>query len=348
MAAQHLLRDAIPDDNLIRLAPEALECLMPMFLWLSPSGHIRAVGATLRKLLGGADPTGLRFLEVFHIRRPRHASTMDDVMRLAGTRMHLQLRIRPQTGFRGIAVPLADGQGALVNLSFGIEVAEAVRAHDLTDADFAPTDLTVEMLYLAEAKSAVMTELHDLNRRLQLAKSEAEEQALTDTLTGLGNRRKMDTVIDRLILSGVAFGLMHVDLDFFKQVNDTLGHAAGDHVLQCVSRVLRAETRTGDTVARVGGDEFVLIFPGLAQTERLATIAERIIQTLAQPFYFEGKACRVSASIGMNVSTQYDPPQPDRMLSDADRALYASKYGGRSRATAYSPDLDLPDIVPAG
>ena len=160
-------------------------------------------------------------------------------------------------GFRGLAVPL-DGGGVLINLSFGMTVVEAVRDHRLTDADFAPTDLAMELLYLVEAKTAVMQELRDMNRRLEGAKTAAEEQALTDTLTGLRNRRAMDMALSRLMLRGTPFGLMHLDLDFFKAVNDTLGHAAGDHVLRQVARVLRVQMRGGDTVARMGGDEFVV------------------------------------------------------------------------------------------
>lgn len=331
------MRSSEPPVDLPRLDLAGLARLMPMFLWVLPSGLIGAVGPTLRKLLP-ADPVGLPFFDLFAICRPDAATGMADLLRLSGGRLYLQLRAPPGTGLRGIAVPLAPGQGALVNLSFGIEVADAVRVHDLTDSDFAPTDLTVEMLYLAEAKSAVMQELHQLNHRLQQAKAAAEEQALTDTLTGLANRRAMDQAVDRLIASATPFGLMHVDLDFFKQVNDTLGHAAGDAVLQIVARVLRDETRAGDLVARVGGDEFVLILPGIAQTDPLGPVAQRIIARLSEPIDYRGQPCQISASIGMTVSTLYARPRPDRLLSDADRALYVSKSKGRARATACFPD----------
>lgn len=327
--------DASP--GLPSLDVAGLARLMPMFLWILPSGLIHAVGPTLLKLLPD-DPVGMPFFDLFAIRRPAAVAGMEDLLRLSGGRLHLHLRPPPGTGFRGIAVPLAPGQGALVNLSFGIEVADAVRAHHLTDSDFAPTDLTVEMLYLAEAKSAVMQELHQLNRRLQQAKAAAEEQALTDTLTGLANRRAMDQAVDRLIASATPFGLMHVDLDFFKQVNDTFGHAAGDAVLQIVARVLRDETRVGDLVARVGGDEFVLILPGIAQTDPLGPVAQRIIARLSEPIDYRGQSCRIAASIGMTVSTLYARPRPGRLFSDADRALYVSKSQGRGRATACTPD----------
>lgn len=329
------------------ISPDALARLMPMYLWLSLEGRIRAIGGTLSKLLPDTPLVGQDFVEHFRVRRPREVDSMAELTLLLGTRLHLHPRAHPETGFRGIAVPLAGDQGIIVNLSFGIEAAEAVRRHELTNADFSPTDLTVEMLYLSEAKTAVMDELHDLNRRLQLAKTAAEEQALTDTLTGLGNRRAMDQTVERLLQSGIPFGLMHIDLDFFKQVNDTFGHAAGDYVLQRVALVLRDEIRVGDAAARVGGDEFVLIFPGLTMVERMAVIASRIIERLSHPIEYYGKPCQIGTSIGMTLSVQYDKPRADRMLSDADRALYASKSSGRSRATAYSPRLDSPVPHPA-
>ena len=226
------------------------------------------------------------------------------------------------------------------NLSFGISVAEAVRHHNLTDGDFAPTDLAMELLYVVEAKTVVMDELHNLNRRLQGAKSEAEEQALTDTLTGLRNRRALDAVLAQIIARRRQFGLMHIDLDYFKQVNDTLGHAAGDHVLRYVASVLRDETRSDDTVARVGGDEFVVVFPGLADPSRLRMISERMIKRLSVPQEYEGNPCQIAASIGLTVSTLYATPDPEEMLVDADIALYAAKNAGRGQARMFSRTME--------
>ena len=220
----------------------------------------------------------------------------------------------------------------LLNLSFGIGLADAVRNFTLTDSDFAPTDLAVEMMFLVEAKSAAMGELTSLTGRLVGGKLQAEVQAATDALTGLRNRRALNLVLDALTADRMPYAMMHIDLDYFKAVNDTLGHAAGDAVLKVVARVLERETRRDDTVARIGGDEFVLVFPTLTDGTRLDRIARRIIDELSKPIEFEGQICRISASIGIVTTRDYDDPTPERLQADADEALYASKRAGRGQA----------------
>lgn len=317
------------------IGADALGRLMPMYLWITPTGLIRAVGPTLVKLCGSAPLVGDRFLDRFQVDRPRALYSMADVQALAGQRIHLSLRSGPGTSLRGQTQPLGGGQGWLLNLSFGISVAEAVRDHRLTNADFAPTDLTVELLFLTEVKAAVMGELAALNARLKRAHDEAEARALTDALTGLANRRALDADLGRdchlAARGGAGFALLHLDLDFFKAVNDTLGHAAGDHVLAEVAKVLRSEIRASDTAARVGGDEFVLILRGGPDQTQVAEVAARIIARLEQPIPFEGQECRISGSIGVVLSAAYAPPEPERMHAEADEALYAAKRAGRGR-----------------
>lgn len=317
------------------MSPDALDRLMPMHLHISAEGRVLGYGPTLKKVVAGTPLIGKNFFDLFLIRRPAGVLAMADLSLLQGTRLFLCLQARTEAEFRAVAMPDC-GSGMVLNLSFGIGVVDAVRVLGLTNADFAPTDLTVELLYLVEAKRAVLEELKKLNARLEWARSEAEEQAQTDPLTGLSNRRALDLRLAAACRAKIPFALMHLDLDHFKAVNDTFGHAAGDHVLCVVADVLRAETRTSDIIARVGGDEFVILLSGLVDQAALLHIAQRIITGLRRPIVFEGASCQIGASVGMTVSTQYTVLEAEKMLSDADTALYAAKRAGRARAEMWS------------
>lgn len=332
----------------LRLGPVALNGLMPMHVALTAEGRISSVGPTLARLAGDQALVGGWFFTLFEVRRPGGVLAMRDLAARAGETLHLSFRPHTEIGLRGLALPLATGRGMLMNLSFGIGVTEAVKAHALTDADFAPTDLTVELLYLMEAKSAVLDELRALNRRLDGARSRAEEQALTDTLTGLRNRRAVEAELARLVAADQPFGLLHLDLDRFKQVNDTLGHAAGDAVLSAVGRILRTMVRKGDTAARIGGDEFLLLLPACPDLDSLTAVARRLLTRLRRPIDFDGQPCRIGGSIGLVLSTDYDPPDPERMIADADAALYASKRAGRNRMSVGGPGAGGVDLCAAG
>jgi diguanylate cyclase (GGDEF)-like protein len=326
--------------HIYQLDGSALDTLMPMGLLILSTGHIGRVGATLAKICPSQDLVGKRFLEVFLITRPRKmVSDFAGLKEIAGSKFRVPIRQGSGITMKGVLVAETGSGGLLVNLSFGFNLVDAVGEYDLTNGDFSQTDLAVEMLYLIEAKSAVMEESRRLNQRLLTARQAAETQALTDALTGLDNRRSMDQVLTRLAASGVQFGLMHVDLDYFKAVNDNLGHAAGDHVLQTAANILVKETCERDTVARVGGDEFVVIFEGLVDKRRLFVIGDRIVKCLENPVEFDGKTCRISGSIGFTTSDFYDIPDLDQMLSDADVALYASKNKGRARTTMVTEKL---------
>lgn len=309
---------------------DLLETLCPMFVLVDAAGRIERVGPTLQKLRPDQSMVGQSFLEMFELVRPRAVTTVPALMAAAGGRLHLRFRDEPRTALKGLIAPLPNSSGAVINLSFGISILDAVRDYALTSADFSGTDLAIELLYLVEAKSAAMEASRSLNLRLQDAMLEAEEQAYTDTLTGLKNRRAMDHILGHLIRSKSDFALMHLDLDFFKSVNDRLGHAAGDYVLQQAARIMLEETRSDDTVARIGGDEFVLIFKGLSDRDILRKIAERLITRLRVPMTFETQTCAVSASIGTALSTQFNSRDWAEILNGADQALYEAKKNGRS------------------
>ena len=319
--------------TLISLDPGRLDVLMPMHVLIAPDGIVRHAGPTLQKVHPGLDLVGAPFFDLFELRRPAMAADIGAVCREAGAKVSLRLRDRDRTPVTGSAICLTGDDGVLMNLSFGIAVVDAVARFGLAGSDFAATDLTLELLYLVEANASAMEEAAKTGRRLAGAKDAAEAEALTDTLTGLDNRRALDQALARLIARGTPFSLMHVDLDFFKAVNDTLGHAAGDLVLQGVAVKLREVTREDDVVARVGGDEFVIVFNKLTDVDRLCSVAARLIRRLEEPVpYGDSEAC-ISASIGIAPSVLYDHPDPERMQQDADEALYESKRQGRARYT---------------
>ncbi|WP_209504425.1 MULTISPECIES: diguanylate cyclase [unclassified Ruegeria] len=315
---------------------DLLETLCPMFLLVDRSGCIQQAGPTLQKLRPELPLVGLGVLDVFELIRPRTVTTLPALMSMAGAKLHLRFRDEPRTTLKGLVAPLPESGGAVINLSFGISILDAVRDYALTSADFSGTDLAIELLYLVEAKSAAMEASRSLNLRLQGAMLAAEEQAYTDTLTGLKNRRAMDHLLGHLILANSTFALMHLDLDFFKSVNDRLGHAAGDYVLQQAARIMLEETRGDDTVARVGGDEFVIIFKNLTRVETLESIAGRLIARLNEPMMFQDQPCCISASIGTALSTQFKVPKAADILHAADVALYQAKRDGRSCHRLYS------------
>ncbi|MFK7875188.1 MAG: GGDEF domain-containing protein [Paracoccaceae bacterium] len=320
-------------------APNMLDTLCPMHCVISETGHITHVGPTLLKLQPGAPWVGRRFLEVLRMMRPREVNNMTEFAVFAGKKLHLEMRDAPRTALKGVAMPDSNTGGFILNLAFGISILDAVRDFKLTDADFAATDLTVEMLYLVEAKSAAMDASRKLNMRLQGAKLAAEEKAVTDTLTGLKNRRALDLVLERLIATRSAFSMMHVDLDYFKAVNDTLGHGAGDQVLLNVAQLFKKLTRHDDVVARVGGDEFVILLPDTSNPTQLKDIGERIIAALEIPMDYKGLPCRISGSIGTVTWTGREQTDVKTLMEEADMALYASKREGRGRQTFFYPEL---------
>ena len=310
----------------------ALTQFMPMHLLLDSDGRAISYGQTLAMVLQDKAVAGALFQDLFEVRSPGGAVTVDDLLARGANRFRIVPRNGARVGLRGLGMRQVDGGKVLLNLSFGIDLITAVRELALTDADFAVTDLAMELLYLAEANAAVTRELRGLNLRLEGARMAAEEEAMTDPLTGLRNRRAVDLILERLCAARASFGLLHMDLDFFKAVNDTLGHAAGDFVLESVGRILREQLRTEDCAARIGGDEFVVIVVGRSDPKTLQAIADRIIARVSEPMEFNGQPCHVSSSIGIVRSTDQVSPSATQLLATADRALYAAKHAGRGRA----------------
>ena len=312
-----------------------LDRFCPMHVAIGPTGHVVGGGPTLARIVAPGTMIGARFLDLFELTRPRAVQDVAALHALDGARLRLRLRARPRYALKGQLSVLLPGDGGgdggamVVDLAFGISVVDAVRDFGLSGADFAVTDLATEMLYLLEAKSLAMEESRRLNRRLEGARVAAREEALTDTLTGLRNRRAFDALLARALQGGGGFALLHVDLDFFKQVNDTHGHAAGDLVLRVAARRMLSVVRAQDVIARVGGDEFVILLPGVWSAGAVGTVARRLVGALEEPVSDGALRYRVSASVGATLSRDHPDRTPGEILVAADRALYAAKAAGR-------------------
>ncbi len=165
-----------------------------------------------------------------------------------------------------------------------------------------------------------------------------EQGAFTDELTRLPNRshfrEKLAEALEAYHQAGETFALMCCDLDGFKAVNDTMGHAAGDHVLVEAATRLRATTRKHDIVARIGGDEFALIATGVRTEQQARRVAERIMEAFAEPFIVERQARPITISIGI-AQAPVDGDDMDTLLHNADSALYATKRSGRAGFTFF-------------
>ncbi|GLS80954.1 GGDEF domain-containing protein [Paracoccus marinus] len=307
--------------------------LLPMAVHLHPDGRISDAGRTIRKLIGDAGSFAAAFEP---LRAARDGSPSPDLPDEG--RLFLRLRERPAVTLRGDAMRTPGG-GVVINLGFGIGLAEAVARFGLTDQDFAGAELAMEMLFLHEANGAMLAELSRSNLRLEEARRAAEVESFTDPLTGLHNRRGAEVAIGLAVqaaagfrnMPGLPFSLIHLDLDLFKGINDTHGHAAGDDMLRVTALKLRQVTRADDSVARMGGDEFLLVMPGLVDRTALRRLGRRIVRRIEEPVVLNDVSCRVSASLGVAMSTSYDAPDAARMMGDADRALYAAKVAGRGR-----------------
>jgi len=201
---------------------------------------------------------------------------------------------------------------------------------------------------LLAAYSEKIQRLEKENSRLyDLAKTVAKESK-EDALTGLSNRRhfevELKSWIAQLQKGGPEFAVFYVDLDRFKSVNDTLGHDAGDRLLKSVADMLRRLTAKTDLVARIGGDEFVILRPLGDSALDISGLADAIVQEMHAPFAFEGKSTFCSASVGVAIANA-TMDIPEQVVTDADTALYHAKTNGRGRWSFFTEEMHAEAIA---
>ena len=169
--------------------------------------------------------------------------------------------------------------------------------------------------------------------KLKQTNEQFEHLAHHDSLTLLPNRilfyDRLGQAIAKAKRENELVATMYLDLDGFKQVNDTLGHNAGDILLQEVAKRISACVRDSDTVARMGGDEFTVILCNIRVPRNIELVAEKIIETIASPFLINGKNCMISASIGISIYPE-NGKTPDQLVTLADAAMYTAKNGGKN------------------
>ncbi|MBI1879990.1 MAG: EAL domain-containing protein [Chloroflexi bacterium] len=188
---------------------------------------------------------------------------------------------------------------------------------------------------MASRMAAIAIEHHQLADQLA-------HQAQHDALTGLPNRPLFEDRLQQAIAHArrnrCLVGLLYIDLDRFKQVNDSLGHAAGDVLLRQVTERLRSYLREEDTLARIGGDEFTIVLTELQGPQAAATIARRILEILTSPFTIRGQELIVTTSIGISLYPT-DGNEADELLHKADNALYRCKQEGKNSYRFYTSEI---------
>ncbi len=238
--------------------------------------------------------------------------------------------------------------------------------HDLPLISFANTDDQQSLLagFAMGAKDSVSLSIEagELTARLRnhlkhwqrlsalhQSKNQLEKMALTDSLTGIGNRATFDMSMKQLAArtqrAGTPFSLLMIDLDHFKWFNDNYGHQAGDKVLQEVAKAISTSARDADICCRYGGEEFAVILPD-TEAKNALVLAERIHKQIARVSRkLSQHRLPITVSIGISSASQSSSTHPEEIIAEADRALYLAKENGRNRTESWPPGSYAPYSV---
>jgi diguanylate cyclase (GGDEF)-like protein len=225
-----------------------------------------------------------------------------------------------------------------------IDVAAAGWNKRLLEKTILPVLLTSIFLLILAGLILRNRYLETLLTQLFNSTSELSELAYYDALTGLPNRRLLE---DRAAQAFKAanrtkqmVAILFLDLDYFKAVNDTHGHDVGDQLLKCVAVRLKELLRTEDTIARIGGDEFVILLPKVVEDQQATVAAEKIIKALTEPFVVDGKVLTIGGSVGVAIYSKHGTT-PANLLKCADEAMYVAKRLGRNIYVVYADEFSL-------
>ena len=195
-----------------------------------------------------------------------------------------------------------------------------------------------------------VTKERELGEAVRVREEALTKLALSDPLTGLANRALLLDRLQQALLKqnrvDTLVAVLFIDLDRFKAVNDTLGHAAGDQLLLRLAGRFRSALRPTDTIARQGGDEFVVMCEDLSSPAEAIEIAERLLKAVSEPITIDGHEVRTSASIGIAVAEGDDTEAtPETLLRDADTAMYEAKEVGRNRCAVFHPGIRARNVA---
>lgn len=223
----------------------------------------------------------------------------------------------------------------------GVEVRGEARLRNVR-GEYRWIDGTYKNLLGNPAVGAIVINYRDVTERKQ-AEEQLQQLAYRDSLTGLPNRflfhDRLEHAIDQAHRRNLGMAVMYVDLDRFKVVNDTLGHAVGDRLLQFVADRLRDVLRADDTIARLGGDEFAVILPEITRAEDAGSVGRKLLNALREPITIDGHELHVTASAGISIYPS-DGSDVVTLLKHADAALYRSKDLGRNTVQLFASSMN--------
>jgi len=331
------------NDAAVTLLPEVLQRVLPFYVLLDDDGVVRSVGLALLKIAGASGMLGRPVSEALRIVKPRRLDPAKAMKDGFGVRLTIDIPGLIGTGSSsmfGMAFPVdcAGGPHVLIAMTPGVNARSFVLDRGLKLSDFGPADGSADILPLLAMQADMLEDSKMKSARLSAARDNAERLANHDMLTGLPNRRALMNQLTRA-LAGGPVAVAHVDLDKFKEINDTYGHAAGDAALKHTAAAMQEVFGEGALCGRLGGDEFVGLIEGAWSDDALIDLAHQVIARIALPFRFKDEALTVGASVGLATAAPHGGFTADSILHNADLALYEVKRAGRRKAVLCTPEL---------
>lgn len=276
-------------------------------------------------------------------KRTLYYATKDEARSALGGNSLISLGKRPVTAETILYLPLFRENDIV-----GVMTVQSAENHAYSRDIVEMLEAVASFAAIAVENASIMIRLNEVNHIISGEKERVEQAALAsswlaehDSLTGLFNRRFLERILDENIrlaaLNDSNIAIFFIDLDDFKDVNDTYGHDAGDRVLVTVGARLLSAFREGDYVARVGGDEFIVVAPGLKEAQNIASIADKLIASFDEPLELSGGAVRVGMTIGVAIFPDHGRCSQE-IINRADEAMYSVKRSSKGSWRLWSGD----------